>query len=104
MQRTSSRSSISPVKIPHEAAKALQESITSLLGKRPSPDGEENGGVGAAEGGAAGGGGAGEGGRKGKKARPQRPKVRRFLLLDAATILMGPFLVFSPNRDSLPIC
>jgi DNA replication regulator DPB11 len=36
--RTGSRLSLSPIKIDHEATKALQESITSLLGKRPSPD------------------------------------------------------------------
>jgi len=41
IQRMNSRESASPVKIDLEAAKALQESIASLLGKRPSPDGED---------------------------------------------------------------
>ncbi|KAJ3511371.1 hypothetical protein NLJ89_g4136 [Agrocybe chaxingu] len=57
----SSRLSLSPVKIDHEATKALQESITSLLGKRPSPDGDEL--PGPATG-------------KGKRARPQRAKAQ----------------------------
>ncbi|CAA7267493.1 unnamed protein product [Cyclocybe aegerita] len=57
----SSRLSLSPVKIDHEATKALQESITSLLGKRPSPDGDELPGPAAG---------------KGKRARPQRAKAQ----------------------------
>lgn len=40
-QRSGSRHSLSPEKIDHDATKALQESIASLLGKRPSPDGDE---------------------------------------------------------------
>ena len=59
-----SRLSLSPVKIDHEATKALQESITSLLGKRPSPEGEK----------LAGGGADIPNGRNGKRARP-RSKV-----------------------------
>ncbi|KAF8151040.1 hypothetical protein B0H34DRAFT_160966 [Crassisporium funariophilum] len=65
---SSTRQSLSPVKIDCEKAKALQESITSLLGKRPSPD-EEAGGI-AVEGA----GGAGVNGRNGKRARPTRSK------------------------------
>ncbi|KJA25092.1 hypothetical protein HYPSUDRAFT_214141 [Hypholoma sublateritium FD-334 SS-4] len=64
LQRSTSRSSLSPMKVDHEATKALQESITSLLGKRPSPEGDEAGaltGVGPAH-------------RNGKRARPQRSK------------------------------
>ncbi|KDR78628.1 hypothetical protein GALMADRAFT_223890 [Galerina marginata CBS 339.88] len=66
VQRTNSRLSLSPVKIDHEVTKALQESITSLLGKRPSPDTDEAG-VSAGDIG-------GGGGRNGKRARPQRKK------------------------------
>ncbi|KAH9481897.1 DNA topoisomerase 2-binding protein 1-A [Psilocybe cubensis] len=65
-----SRSSLSPVKIDHQATRALQESITSLLGKRASPDGEGAGGtaaVGPEMVGAA-------GPRSGKRQRPQRSK------------------------------
>lgn len=65
---SSSRLSLSPVKIDHEATKALQESITSLLGKRPSPEGED------LAGGAAGGADI-PNGRNGKRARPHRSKV-----------------------------
>jgi hypothetical protein len=64
-----SRQSLSPAKIDHEATKALQDSITSLLGKRPSPDAEEypstTGQV--------------KGSRPGKRVRPQRSKVGLFL-------------------------
>ncbi|KAF8813526.1 hypothetical protein BYT27DRAFT_7131662 [Phlegmacium glaucopus] len=62
---SSSRLSLSPVKIDHEATKALQESITSLLGKRPSPEGDD------LAGGAAGG---ADIPRNGKRARPHRSK------------------------------
>ena len=62
---SSSRLSVSPVKIDHEVTKALQESITSLLGKRPSSDGE----------GLAGGVVEIPNGRSGKRARPHRSKV-----------------------------
>lgn len=62
---SSSRLSLSPVKIDHEATKALQDSITSLLGKRPSPEGEDLVGAGADV----------PNGRNGKKARPHRSKV-----------------------------
>jgi len=65
----SSRQSLSPVKINPEATKALQESITSLLGKRPSPDVEELTTAGTA--------GRVKGPRPGKRVRPQRSKVRR---------------------------
>lgn len=65
LQRSTSRSSLSPMKVDHEATKALQESITSLLGKRPSPEGDE---AGAPT-------GMGPGPRNGKRARPQRSKV-----------------------------
>lgn len=74
----SSRSSVSPVKIDHEATKALQESIASLLGKRPSPDGDEAG-VDT--------GTRGRHGRAGKRARPQRLKVCMFLLLFLGWVL-----------------
>ena len=59
-----SRLSLSPVKIDHEATKALQESITSLLGKRPTPEGEESAGVTDVP-----------NARNGKRARPHRSKV-----------------------------
>ena len=65
LQRSTSRSSLSPMKVDHEATKALQESITSLLGKRPSPEGDD---ARAAT-------GAGPAARNGKRARPQRSKV-----------------------------
>lgn len=65
---SSSRLSLSPVKIDHDATKALQESITSLLGKRPSPEGEDLAGGGAN-------GADIPNGRNGKRARPQRSKV-----------------------------
>jgi DNA replication regulator DPB11 len=63
-----SRLSLSPVKIDHEATKALQESITSLLGKRLTPDGDDltRGAAGVAD---------GPNGRNGKRARPHRSKV-----------------------------
>jgi len=62
------RQSLSPVKIDHEATKALQESITSLLGKRPSPDVEElTHDTGMA--------GRAKSSRPGKRVRPQRSKV-----------------------------
>jgi DNA replication regulator DPB11 len=60
-----SRLSLSPVKIDHEATKALQESITSLLGKRPTPEGEDM----------AGGPADVPNARNGKRARPHRSKV-----------------------------
>ena len=77
--RTGSRLSLSPVKIDHEAAKALQECITSLLGKRPSPDADaDEPGVARARGAT----GAVEvtgadmpQRKKGKRTRPQRTKV-----------------------------
>ena len=70
VRKTSSmRLSLSPVKIDHVATKALQESITSLLGKRPSPDTDEPGDL------VKGKQGHGQGGRTGKRARPQRSKV-----------------------------
>ncbi|KAF8193425.1 hypothetical protein BJ912DRAFT_241190 [Pholiota molesta] len=72
--RTSSRASLSPVKIDPQATKALQESITTLLGKRPAPEGGESGSGGAAEGTGAVGQGAGRGG---KRARPQRKPQSR---------------------------
>src|SRR5260221_6135226 len=62
------RQSLSPVKIDHEATKALQESITSLLGKRPSPDVEEL----ALDTGMA---GRDKSSKPGKGVRPQRSKV-----------------------------
>jgi len=68
------RQSLSPVKIDHEATKALQESITSLLGKRPSPDVEES----TPDTGMA---GRAKGSRPGKRVRPQRSKVGLFPLL-----------------------
>jgi hypothetical protein len=71
----SSRQSSSPAKIDHEATKALQDSITSLLGKRPSPDVEELAGVNTA--------GRARNSRPGKRPRPQRSKV---------------ILFFSPSR------
>lgn len=77
--RTGSRVSLSPVKIDHEATKALQESITSLLGKRPSPDVDaDEPGVARARGttGTVDVTGADMPQRKkGKRARPQRTKV-----------------------------
>ena len=60
-----SRLSLSPVKIDHEATKALQESITSLLGKRPTPEREDM----------AGGPADVPNARNGKRARPHRSKV-----------------------------
>ena len=42
---SSSRQSLSPLKIDHEATKALQETILSLLGKRPTLEGEDFVGV-----------------------------------------------------------
>jgi DNA replication regulator DPB11 len=59
-----SRLSISPVKIDHEATKALQETISSLLGKRPTPEGEELAGAADAP-----------NVRNGKRPRPHRSKV-----------------------------
>ncbi|KAF9525812.1 hypothetical protein CPB83DRAFT_858926 [Crepidotus variabilis] len=80
---TSSRLSVSPVKFDKQVAKALQESIKSLLGKRSSPESDELGGVESeseelppqpvlVE-------VAPRGGRAGKKLRPQRsrPQVRQ---------------------------
>lgn len=65
---SSSRLSLSPAKIDHEATKALQESIASLLGKRPSPDIDELApGVATT--------GQVKGARPGKRVRPQRSKV-----------------------------
>lgn len=89
--RTSSRASLSPVKIDAQATKALQESITTLLGKRPAPEGGEGAGGGAAEGTGAVGQGVGRGG---KRARPQR-KVRFSFLKKISRLLLlisGPFL------------
>jgi hypothetical protein len=68
-QTGGSRLSLSPVKIDHDATKALQESITSLLGKRASPDGDEM--VVGADGKT----GPARRGRNGKRARPQKSKV-----------------------------
>lgn len=63
LKNQGSRSSLSsPVKIDHVATKALQESITSLLGKRPSPESEDSR-TGA---------GAGAATRTAKRIRPQR--------------------------------
>ena len=64
ISRSSSRLSISPVKIDHEATKALQETISSLLGKRPTPEGEDLAGVADVP-----------NGRNGKRARPHRSRV-----------------------------
>ena len=61
---SSSRLSLSPVKIDHEATKALQETISSLLGKRPTLEGEDLAGVADVP-----------NGRNGKRARPHRSKV-----------------------------
>lgn len=61
---SSSRLSLSPVKIDHEATKALQETISSLLGKRPTLEGEDLAGAADVP-----------NGRNGKRARPQRSKV-----------------------------
>lgn len=58
LPRQTSRSSLSPVKIDNEATKALQDSITSLLGKRQSPDEDESSGM-----------------KNGKRLRPHRSKV-----------------------------
>lgn len=68
MGGSGSRLSLSPVKIDHEATKALQESITSLLGKRPSPEGEDlaGGAAGVAD---------IPNARNGKRTRPHRSKV-----------------------------
>ena len=74
--RTGSRLSLSPIKIDHEATKALQESITSLLGKRPSPDGDADEPGGARARGATGADMPQR--KKGKRARPQRAKVCNF--------------------------
>ncbi|KAF9483199.1 hypothetical protein BDN70DRAFT_874071 [Pholiota conissans] len=73
LARSSSRASLSPVKIDidYGAAKALQDNITSLLGKRPAPD-SADGGVGVAGAGVAG----QAAGRNGKRARPQRAKTQ----------------------------
>ena len=80
--RTGSRPSLSPIKIDHEATKALQESIMSLLEKRPSPDGDADEPGGAHARGAT---GTVDVTRtdmpqkkKGKRARPQRAKVCNF--------------------------
>ncbi|KAF8963182.1 twin BRCT domain-containing protein [Flammula alnicola] len=54
-----SRASLSPLKIDHKATKALQDSITSLLGKRPSEEGDESNG------------------KKTKRGRPQRKPQSR---------------------------
>ena len=61
ISRSSSRLSISPVKIDNEATKALQETISSLLGKRSTPEGEDLAGV--------------TNGRNGKRTRPHRSRV-----------------------------
>ena len=74
--RTGSRLSLSPIKIDHEATKALQESITTLLGKRPSPDGDADEPGGARARGATGADMPQR--KKGKRARPQRAKVCNF--------------------------
>lgn len=69
LQKDSSlRQSLSPVKINREATKALQESIASLLGKRPSPDVEEV----TIDAGTT---GPTKGSRPVKRVRPQRSKV-----------------------------
>ena len=59
-----SRQSLSPDKIDHEATKALQETISSLLGKRPTLEGEDFAGVADVP-----------NGRNCKRARPHRSKV-----------------------------
>ena len=64
ISRSGSRQSLSPVKIDHEATKALQETISSLLGKRPTLEGEDLAGVVDVP-----------NGRNGKRARPHRSKV-----------------------------
>jgi len=74
-QTGGSRLSLSPVKIDHDATKALQESITSLLGKRASPDGDEL--VVGADGKT----GPARRGRNGKRARPQKSKVLFFFVI-----------------------
>jgi DNA replication regulator DPB11 len=80
--RTGSRLSLSPIKIDHEVTKALQESITSLLGKRPSPDADADEPGGARARGATGAvdmtGADMPQRKKGKRARPQRAKVCNF--------------------------
>ena len=76
----SSRQSLSPVKIDSEATKALQESIASLLGKRPSPDVEELP-PGASKAGRA------KGSRPRKRVRPQRSKVGLCPLLPEPTLI-----------------
>ncbi|KAF5326934.1 hypothetical protein D9619_004296 [Psilocybe cf. subviscida] len=80
MRRTNSRGmSLSPVKIDHEAAKALQESITSLLGKRPSGDADDatyNNGNGN--------------GKGAKRARPQRNKAQSRQVSDANIDISAP--------------
>jgi DNA replication regulator DPB11 len=63
---SSSRQSLSPVKIDHEATKALQETISTLLGKRPTLEGEDLAGVADIP-----------NGRNGKRARPHRSRVSR---------------------------
>jgi hypothetical protein len=77
--RAGSRLSLSPVKIDHEATKALQESIKSLLGKRPSPDADADELGGARAGGTTGAvkvtGPDMPQRKKGKRGRPQRTKV-----------------------------
>jgi DNA replication regulator DPB11 len=75
----SSRQSLSPVKIDPEATKALQESITSLLGKRPSPDVEEPPS-------SAGKAGRAKGVRPRKRVRPQRLKVGLFPVRPGPTL------------------
>lgn len=81
LKNQGSRSSLSPVKMDHMATKALQESITSLLGKRPSPESEEMlemGGAGTGAGGSNGNNGGAT--RMAKRTRPQRiTKVTHFL-------------------------
>ena len=64
ISRSGSRQSLSPVKIDHEATKALQETISSLLGKRPTPEGEDLAGVADVP-----------NGRNGKRTRPHRSRV-----------------------------
>ena len=88
----SSRNSASPVKIDHEATKALQESIASLLGKRPSPDGDESG-VDT--------GTRGHRGRTGKRARPQRLKVSISSSFSLAWMLTS-FTLFQPQTRNIP--
>ena len=61
---SNSRQSLSPVKIDHEATKALQETISTLLGKRSTLEGEDLAGVTDVP-----------NGRNGKRARPHRSKV-----------------------------